>query len=72
MECAGFLNGLGKEVILLNRSTFLRSMDSDMAGKIVQELKSDGVKTLTQTTVNSAKRLDNGKIEVSLKVNGED
>ena len=27
VECAGFLNGLGKEVILINRSTFLRSMD---------------------------------------------
>ena len=27
IECAGFLNGLGKEVILINRSTFLRSMD---------------------------------------------
>jgi pyruvate/2-oxoglutarate dehydrogenase complex dihydrolipoamide dehydrogenase (E3) component len=27
IECAGFLNGLGKEVIIINRSSFLRSMD---------------------------------------------
>ncbi len=35
VECAGFLKGLGKEVYLANRSTFLRSMDQDMAEKIV-------------------------------------
>ena len=27
VECAGFLAGIGKKVHLLNRSTFLRSMD---------------------------------------------
>ena len=27
LECAGFLRGLGKEVTLINRSTFLRNMD---------------------------------------------
>lgn len=36
VECAGFLAGLGKKVHLLNRSTFLRSMDQDMATKIVE------------------------------------
>jgi len=38
VECAGFLVGLGKKVHLLNRSTFLRSMDTDMADKIVEHL----------------------------------
>lgn len=47
VECAGFLNGLGKKVHLVNRSTFLRAMDSDMAAKIVEELEDDGVNTLT-------------------------
>ena len=27
LECAGFLNGLGKDVTMINRSTFLRVMD---------------------------------------------
>jgi pyruvate/2-oxoglutarate dehydrogenase complex dihydrolipoamide dehydrogenase (E3) component len=36
IECAGFLAGLGKKVHLLNRSTFLRTMDQDMASKIVE------------------------------------
>lgn len=47
VECAGFLKGLGKEVYLANRSTFLRTMDQDMAAKIVQQLEADGVITMT-------------------------
>ena len=47
VECAGFLNGLGKKVYLANRSTFLRQMDSDMAAKITEELSDDGIHTLT-------------------------
>lgn len=61
VECAGFLNGLGKKVHLANRSSFLRAMDSDMAAKIVEELEDDGVHTMTQTTVKSAQKLENGK-----------
>lgn len=38
VECAGFLAGLGKKVHILNRSTFLRAMDSDIADKIVEQL----------------------------------
>ena len=62
VECAGFLNGLGKKVYLANRSTFLRAMDSDIAAKITEELADDGVHTMTQTTIKSATRLENGKI----------
>ena len=39
IECAGFLRGLGKPVHMLNRSSFLRTMDSDMAMRIVSELE---------------------------------
>ena len=35
IECAGFLRGLGKQVYIANRSTFLSTMDKDMAGLIV-------------------------------------
>jgi thioredoxin reductase (NADPH) len=34
IECAGFLIGLGNEVILANRSSFLRVFDKDMAFKV--------------------------------------
>ena len=64
VECAGFLAGVGKDVTLINRSTFLRAMDSDMAEKIVEDLEEEGVKALTQTTIGYAKKLENGKIEV--------
>ena len=36
VECAGFLAGIGKKVHLLNRSTFLRAMDTDFAERIVE------------------------------------
>lgn len=46
IECAGFLNGLGKSVHILNRSTFLRSMDLDIADRIVDDLQMNGVITM--------------------------
>lgn len=51
VECAGFLAGIGKKVHLLNRSTFLRAMDSDFADRIVEGLEDEGVNCLTQSTV---------------------
>jgi pyruvate/2-oxoglutarate dehydrogenase complex dihydrolipoamide dehydrogenase (E3) component len=39
LECAGFLNGLGKDVTMINRSTFLRVMDGDMAFRIVDDME---------------------------------
>lgn len=71
IECAGFLAGLGKKVHILNRSTFLRSMDQDMAAKIVEQLEEEGVITHTQTKVNSVKLLEDGKKQVELEVNGK-
>ena len=64
VECAGFLKGLGKEVYLANRSTFLRTMDGDMAERITEELMDEGVKAMRQTVVKAAKRLESGKIQV--------
>lgn len=43
VECAGFLHGLGKEVIMVNRSTFLRVMDDDMAFRIVDDMEAGGM-----------------------------
>jgi thioredoxin reductase (NADPH) len=47
LECAGFLAGLGKEVVMVNRSTFLRVMDDDMAFRVVDDLEARGVKAMT-------------------------
>lgn len=39
VECAGLLTGLGKEVIMVNRSSFLRVMDDDMSFRIVDDME---------------------------------
>ena len=53
VESAGFLAGLGKKVHPLQRSTFLREMDTDMADKIVEHLEEEGVTTHTKATVKN-------------------
>jgi len=67
VECAGFLNGLGKEVIMINRSTFLRVMDEDMSFRIVDDMASNGVKVMTQTVPVGVKKLGDRLFEVELK-----
>ena len=56
---------------MLNRSTFLRTHDQDMAAKVVEQLEEEGVEALTQTKVNSVKLLENGKKQVDLEVDGK-
>ena len=57
IECAGFLRGLGNEVILVNRSTFLRVFDQDMAEKIIEEMDEQGIEMHTQTKLLSVTKL---------------
>ena len=51
VECAGLLRGLGKTVYLINRSTFLRTMDADMAQMVTNDLCDDGVKVMKKCLV---------------------
>lgn len=67
LECAGFLNGLGKDVTMINRSVFLRVMDEDMAFRIVDDMEAHGVKALTQTVPLGVKKLGDKLYEVELK-----
>ena len=53
VECAGFLRGLGNEVILANRSSLLRVFDGDMANKVIGELEEEGIHTMTGTVIKS-------------------
>mmetsp|Transcript_100455 Transcript_100455/g.138424 ORF Transcript_100455/g.138424 Transcript_100455/m.138424 type:complete len:217 (+) Transcript_100455:657-1307(+) len=68
LECAGFLNGLGKEVYLANRSTFLRVMDQDMAFYVTDKMEEEGVKTMTQATVKNVNKLGDREYEVEMQV----
>ena len=66
VECAGFLRGLGNEVILANRSTILRVFDGDMAHKIIDQLEEEGVQTMTGTVIKSVNKLGERDFEVEL------
>ena len=67
VECAGFLNGLGKEVTMVNRSSFLRVMDDDMTFRIVDDLRSNGVKAIERTVVTAARKVGDKVFEVDLQ-----
>ena len=67
LECAGFLNGLGKDVTMINRSVFLRVMDGDLAFKVVDDMEAHGVKALTQTVPVGVEKIGEDLYEVELK-----
>ena len=67
LECAGFLSGLGKDVTMINRSTFLRVMDEDMAFRIVDDMEAHGVKALTNTVPVNVEKIGDKEYEVTLK-----
>lgn len=67
LECAGFLNGLGKDVTMINRSSFLRVMDQDMAFRIVDDMEQNGVKALQNTVPVGVEKIGDKLYEVELK-----
>jgi thioredoxin reductase (NADPH) len=66
VECAGFLRGLGNEVILANRSNFLRVFDADMANKVVDQLEEEGILTKPNTVIKSVNKIGDKLFEVEL------
>lgn len=67
VECAGFLRGLGNEVILANRSPFLRVFDSDMAFKVVDQLEEEGIHLMPNAIIKSVKKLEDKLFEVEVE-----
>lgn len=67
VECAGFLNGIGKEVTMINRSTFLRVMDEDMSFRIVDDMEANGVNVMKNTVPHSVKKVGENLYDVELK-----
>jgi thioredoxin reductase (NADPH) len=67
VECAGFLRGLGNEVILANRSTFLRVFDKDMAKKVVDQMEEEGATLMENTVIKSVKKLEERLFEVEVE-----
>lgn len=49
LECAGFLNGFGYNVTVMNRSAIaLKNLDRSMASHVVGEIEQRGVKFLSE------------------------
>lgn len=66
LECAGFINGLGQgEVTVLVRSVPLRGFDRDMVGRVVDHMRSQGVKLIEGVLPSSITKLDSGKLLVA-------
>ncbi|KAH1017674.1 hypothetical protein HUJ05_008282 [Dendroctonus ponderosae] len=54
LECAGFLNGLGYNVTVMNRSAMaLKRLDQSMASHVVAEMEQRGVKFLSECQAKS-------------------
>ncbi|ENN70348.1 hypothetical protein YQE_12856, partial [Dendroctonus ponderosae] len=54
LECAGFLNGLGYNVTVMNRSAMaLKRLDRSMASHVVAEMEQRGVKFLSECQAKS-------------------
>lgn len=51
----------------MNRSTFLRVFDQDMARKVNDQLEEEGIHMMPYTEIVSAKRINEKEIEVELK-----
>lgn len=68
VECAGFLKGLGNEVILANRSSFLRVFDIDMAKKVIEQLEEEGIHMMQGTVIKAVEKLGERKFIVTLEI----
>lgn len=56
VEIAGFLRGLGYEVILMTRGDYLRAFDRDMVNYILSDLKQRKVDIRATSLPKSIKR----------------
>ena len=67
IECAGFLRGLGNEVVLANRSSFLRQFDKDMAHKVTEQLEEEGINMMSNAVIKAVRQLGEKSYEVDIE-----
>ena len=71
IEWAGFLKELGNEVIMINRSSFLRAFDKTIAGKIMEGMVGDNLKAFQNTTISNVEKVGENDYIVDLLVGSE-
>lgn len=64
LECAGFLNGIGKEVTVMVRSILLRGFDQQIAAKIREDMEILEIDFIDEATPSKFEKQDDGKIKV--------
>eukprot|EP00741_Cyanophora_paradoxa_P013480 tig00020693_g13017.t1 len=67
LESAGFLRGLGLDTTVMARGEFLRGFDKDMAKRIVQNMRIEGVKFVQGAVPSSISRDAAGALTVTWK-----
>ncbi|KAL7549431.1 hypothetical protein ACHAWF_012700 [Thalassiosira exigua] len=72
LECAGFLNGIGRDVTVAVRSILLRGFDRECADLIGAYMKSEGVKFREGVVPTKMEKTAEGKIEVTLSDGSSD
>ncbi|RWS17435.1 thioredoxin reductase 1: cytoplasmic-like protein, partial [Leptotrombidium deliense] len=61
LECAGFLRGIGLDVTVMVRSILLRGFDQQMAEKIGDYMKEEGIKFIRPCVPTKIERLKEGE-----------
>ena len=66
LECAGFLTALGYDTTVYVRSTVLRGFDRECCEKVVDHMEKSGTHIVRGVVPEEIKKLDNGRLEVTL------
>ena len=72
LECAGFLNGIGKDVEVAVRSILLRGFDRECAGLIGDYMKAEGVKFREGVVPSKLEKTDEGRIKATFSDGSSD
>ncbi len=60
LECGGFLRGLGYDVTIMVRSILLRGFDQEMAEKVGEYMKEEGMKFLRPCQPTKIEQIEKG------------
>ncbi|MBO9998316.1 MAG: glutathione-disulfide reductase [Cyanobacteria bacterium SID2] len=73
VEFACILRGLGSDVtVIIRRDKILRGFDEDIRTEIQEAMQKHGIRILTNTTIQSIEKLDDGNLKLNLDGGEED
>jgi len=72
LECAGFLNGIGRETAVMMRSIPLRGFDQQMAALAVGHMEKCGIRFIKGAVPSKIEKLDDGKLKVTYAASNDE